>query len=119
MTTAKGMLAVWMDVPADKEEEFNDWYNTEHIPTLMRVPGFRAVQRLVATRTPMSAKAGRPPSGPRYLALYDIESEKALQSQDFDKARESPWGNRIRKFRVRRFHMVYRLIFQQGTAPGK
>ena len=31
MTTQKGtgLLMVWADVPADKEEEFNRWYNEE------------------------------------------------------------------------------------------
>ncbi len=26
-----GLRMVWMDVPADKVEEFNDWYNEEHL----------------------------------------------------------------------------------------
>jgi hypothetical protein len=37
---AKGILIAAMDfsnVPAD---EFNDWYDTEHIPERQRVPGF-------------------------------------------------------------------------------
>jgi hypothetical protein len=30
-----GLLWVWVDVPADMEEEFNRWYNEEHIPELL------------------------------------------------------------------------------------
>ena len=26
-----GLLMVWTDVPADQEEEFNRWYNEEHL----------------------------------------------------------------------------------------
>ena len=26
-----GMLAVWSEVPAEYEDEFNEWYNKEHI----------------------------------------------------------------------------------------
>ena len=26
-----GLLMVWADVPADKEDEFNRWYNEEHL----------------------------------------------------------------------------------------
>jgi hypothetical protein len=29
-----------VDVDPDYEEEFNRWYNDEHMPELLRVPGF-------------------------------------------------------------------------------
>ncbi len=119
LSRAKFLLTAGLDVPAEVEAEFNDWYNTEHIPDLMRVPGFRTVQRLVATKTPISAKSGRPPSGPKYIAFYDIESEKVLESQAFSKARESPWSDRIRKLYTRRFHNAYRLIYLPGSSPNK
>ena len=35
-----GLMMVWMDVPADKEEEFNHWYNEEHLRSCWRSPGF-------------------------------------------------------------------------------
>ena len=36
-------------VPKDAETEFNDWYETEHIPRLLRVPGWLRVRRYVVT----------------------------------------------------------------------
>src|SRR4029077_5154520 len=35
-----GLLMVWADVPASKEDEFNRWYNEEHLPERMAIPGF-------------------------------------------------------------------------------
>jgi hypothetical protein len=35
-----------MDVDADKEALFNEVYGTEHLPTLLKVPGVRAVTRM-------------------------------------------------------------------------
>ena len=35
-----GLLMVWADVPADKEPDFNRWYNEEHVAERMAVPGF-------------------------------------------------------------------------------
>jgi len=29
---AQGLLAVWTDIAPEAEAEFNEWYNTEHIP---------------------------------------------------------------------------------------
>ena len=34
-----GLLMVWADIPADKEEDFNNWYNTDTLAELLPVPG--------------------------------------------------------------------------------
>ena len=33
-----GLMMVAADIPADKEEEFNKWYQEEHLQELMSVP---------------------------------------------------------------------------------
>ena len=35
-----------MDVQPDKEALFNEVYDTEHVPTLLKVPGVHAVSRM-------------------------------------------------------------------------
>src|SRR2546430_13563153 len=35
-----GLMMVWADVPADKEKEFNRWYNEEHLAERLALPGF-------------------------------------------------------------------------------
>ena len=40
LETAKGLLAVWTDIASEIEAEFNTWYDTEHIPERLSVPGF-------------------------------------------------------------------------------
>ncbi|MFC2014802.1 hypothetical protein ACFLUP_02285 [Chloroflexota bacterium] len=62
---------------AEKESEFNEWYNTIHLPDVLETPGF-----LKATRW----EHNDPKEGDaKFLALYDIETEnientmKALQ----------------------------------------
>ncbi len=34
-----GLFMVWVDIPADKEGEFNGYYNEEHLAELLAVPG--------------------------------------------------------------------------------
>ena len=41
-----------MDVDPDKEDLFNEVYDTEHIPNLYKVPGLISVTRLVISRSP-------------------------------------------------------------------
>ena len=67
-----GLLMVWVDVPADKEEEFNRWYNEEHLQELLSIPGVLNATRYEAVR-----------SGPKHLACYELESPAVVESAAF------------------------------------
>ena len=34
-----GLMIVWADIPAEMEEDFNNWYNEEHLAERSSVPG--------------------------------------------------------------------------------
>lgn len=93
----KGFLLVLMHPPTVMEEEFNAWYDTEHIPDRLAIPGFESGQRF------HSLDGGVP----RYLAFYDLTSVDVMDSPDylrvsFDQA--TPWTKRITaRARVQRF----------------
>ena len=80
-----GLLMVWCDVPADKEPEFNRWYNEEHIAERLSVPGFLSAARYEAVK-----------GGPKHLAVYELESPAVLQSAAYKKVSENPteWTRR-------------------------
>ncbi len=64
---------VWTDVPAEIEDDFNAWYNREHLPDrILRMPGFLRGRRYVA----LNATAG----APKYLTYYDLQSTAVMQS---------------------------------------
>jgi hypothetical protein len=93
---ANGLLAVWMDMPAEKEEDFNRWYNEEHLPEVLACPGFISAVRYECT-------AGQP----RFLAIYELDSEAALTTPEMQRVRG--WGEMFAH--VRNFHeRIYRLI---------
>jgi hypothetical protein len=60
------------------ETEFNDWYDQEHIPLRMCVPGFRSAQRYIA------------PGTRHYLAIYEMESASVLQSPPYQEVKNNP-----------------------------
>src|SRR5881396_3778555 len=45
---AKGTLIAAMSIGRASEDEFHDWYDTEHLPERQRVPGFLVCQRSIA-----------------------------------------------------------------------
>ena len=62
-----GIFLVFTDVDPKHEEEFNAWYNTEHLGDLLKLPGFLDAGHYVATK-----------GGPKYLAVYELASADAL-----------------------------------------
>src|SRR5216684_2730720 len=44
---AKGILIAAMNIAHAAEDEFHDWYDTEHLPERQRVPGFLLCQRWI------------------------------------------------------------------------
>ncbi|MBI4610873.1 MAG: hypothetical protein HY726_17925 [Candidatus Rokubacteria bacterium] len=81
-----GLLMVWADVPADKEEEFNRWYNREHLAERLSIPGFLSGARYEAVR-----------GGPKHLACYELESVAVLESEAYEKVQKNPtpWTQRM------------------------
>src|SRR3954453_13674036 len=87
MPDAKALLLVTMEAPAGLEEEFNDWYDTEHLPQRCALPGFETGARFVCIDC-----------WPRWLALYDLTSPAALESEAYravSGANNTSWSRRI------------------------
>lgn len=83
----KGFLLLTMEPPAELEEEFNDWFDLEHIPGRGLTPGFDSARRFVCV------------SGwPKYLAFYDLQGLGVLDSPFYQQAAWtsfSPWTKRM------------------------
>ncbi|HEY4252693.1 MAG TPA: hypothetical protein VGM87_15885 [Roseomonas sp.] len=93
----KGILLVMMHPPPAFEEEFNAWYDTEHVPERLAVPGILTGLRFY------NADGG----APRYLAIYDLERLAVMTSPEYLRVaheRSSPWTKRVTaRARVQRY----------------
>jgi hypothetical protein len=84
---AKGTLIAAMDFSDVAPDEFDDWYDTEHIPERLRVPGFLNAERWLGAANPKQS-----------LALYDLDTVAVLQSAPYRAvggANGSPWTKRV------------------------
>jgi hypothetical protein len=84
---AKGALIAAMDFSDVAADEFNDWYDTEHIPERQRVPGFLSLQRWIGAENPRQS-----------VATYDLDSLAVLQSPGYRAIggeNLSPWSKRV------------------------
>ena len=83
----RGLLLTMTEPPPEMDEEFNAWYDTEHLPERLSIPGFRSARRWVAE--------GGPGEG-RYLATYELDSADVLASPQYLSffQKPTPWTQR-------------------------
>jgi hypothetical protein len=85
--TNRGLLLTMTEPPPAMEEEFNAWYDDEHMAERLAIPGFRSAQRWVTDCLPGQGK---------YLATYELDSLGVLESPAY-LARfqnQTPWSRR-------------------------
>jgi len=110
MAGGTGLLVVWTDIAAEYEVEFNEWYDKEHIPQLLGVPGFETGRRYQAVD-----------GIPKYIAISQLADENVLKSNAFRAVRENPtaWARKITpQFRDTQ-RGVFRQIFSHKNSPEK
>ena len=101
----KHLFVVIMDVEPAKEAAFNEIYDEEHIPMILKVPGV-----LSATRYQTSAE-----TKPKYLALYEVEDPMVPTSEAFVNAADTGrWAPEIRPHTYNRRHIIYKPMSALG-----
>jgi len=73
------LLVVHTDVDPAHEAEFNTWYNEDHVPALVRQPGFVRARRYVCVE-------GQD-QNPKYLAVYEFEREEDRKTAEYASVR--------------------------------
>lgn len=106
----KYLFIVSMDVDADKEALFNEVYDTEHVPLLSKVPGVQAAYRMEGMPFEFNLAGERlkkAHDGPKYTAIYEIDSPAVLLSPEWAAAGEKGrWPGEVRPFTHNRRHWV-------------
>ena len=89
---ANGILVPVVDFTGMAEDEFNDWYDLEHIPERLRVPGFLASERWLGADNQKIS-----------VATYELDNAGVLRSPAYDAvgnhaqggANLSVWSKRV------------------------
>jgi hypothetical protein len=93
---AAALFVVAMDIAESVEDEFNDWYDTEHIPLLTAVPGVICARRFRTLR-----------GAPRYATIYHLADPHAYASAPWCQADQTPWIKRMRRFQSNRQYLMF------------
>jgi hypothetical protein len=96
------LYVVHTDVPDDVAAEYNDWYDREHLPRLVCVPGVVRARRYVACD-----------AHPRYFTAYDLADRDAFSSPQGLQARKTPWTEKMRNLFSNTRRFTARLIVDE------
>ncbi|PRH06423.1 DUF4286 family protein [Burkholderia gladioli] len=109
-TQRPGQLCIWTDTDPRTEDDFNAWYDREHMQERVAIPGFSHARRFLA-----SDGATR-----RYLALYETVSLEVFRSEAYRQAfaQQTEWS--LRSFERMRDNQrrVGELAFAAGAGEG-
>jgi hypothetical protein len=111
----KYIFTASMDVDPDKEALFNEIYDTEHVPLLLKVPGVLAATRVKTEPLTMIIGGERKTitieGEPRYSAIYELESAEVLVSEAWAKTvDQGRWPIEVRPYVRNRRHTLKRVI---------
>jgi hypothetical protein len=99
--TPRYTVLVELDVRPDAEEDFNRWYDDEHIPMLAKVPGWVRSRRFILKEEGVAgvdtdgAKRTGPP--PKYLAVHEWASQEKQESDAYKQAMNTPWRTKVQE----------------------
>ena len=83
---AEGMVLYAATVPAAMSDEFDAWYNEEHLARMSKVPGVLRARRFRVRESEQPHK---------YFAIYDLTDPSVEKSQDWEDAVNTPWTEKL------------------------
>jgi len=103
--SGKGMLLVWMDIAPPAQDDFNEWYDREHLTDRVSVPGFLNGRRFQALS-----------GGPEFFAVYETRGPATLTSAAYlDRLQHpTPWTVRV----MPHFRNTVRGVCRQAVRAG-
>ena len=99
---AKAVSLQLVTVPTDLEQEYNEFYDKEHLADTLRTPGYARARRFLAVDPD--------PSG-RYAVIYEMERLDAMTPEHVHRLQNTPWA---KKMDVHRFVNLFKKFSLMG-----
>ena len=98
------ILVVMMDVESGHEAEFDRWYNEEHLPERLEIPGYVSARRF---------KLEEGNGVLKYLCIWELEDESPLERDQnkMQRARPSKIRDEANKYITERARGLYKQIY--------
>ena len=99
------ILLIQMDIPAELEDDFNHYYNTQHVPNLLQVDGVHSCTRYRLEQSSNEDMA-------RYAAIYEVDEPNIHETEKWSRQAdiECEWMTKIRPHTYNRTFSSFRKI---------
>jgi len=101
---APWMYIVHTDIPDHIVDEYNAWYDKEHLPRCANIPGVLRARRY----TSVASTSGN--IGPKYLTTYELTGPDVWESPAAQVARKTPWTEKMRSLFSNTRRALYQLV---------
>lgn len=103
---AQGLLVSAMNVAPEFDAEFNEWYDTEHLPRLAQIPGVLAARRYTS-----------PGAGHKYVSTYHLASTEICASKAWQEAANTKWTEKMKLHLKDRLRLVLKRYMRTRPLP--
>lgn len=103
-------IAMWWDVAAEWQQEFENWHTHEHLPERMGIPGFLRGSRWASAD-----------GGPGYFVMYELERHETLSSPGYLARlnQPSPWSTKLMPQHRHMVRSQCRVLHSAGSGIGR
>jgi len=101
---APWMYIVHTDIPDHIVDEYNAWYDKEHLPRCVNIPGVLRARRYMS----VACTSGN--AGPKYLTAYELTGPDVWESPAARAARKTPWTEKMRSLFSNTRRALYKLV---------
>jgi hypothetical protein len=105
----QGILAIWSDVDAAGEEDYNAWYDREHLYERVDIPGFHRGYHYVTVC-----------GAPKFFTYFVIDNAAVVASQAYlaQANQPSPWTRRVLPYFRNTNRTACTVVYRQGRGYG-
>jgi len=103
---AQGLLVSAMNIATELEAEFNEWYDTEHLPRLAALTGVLAARRFTS-----------PGPGHKFVATYHLASPEICASKAWHEAANTQWTEKLQPHLQDRLRLVLKRYVRTRPLP--
>jgi hypothetical protein len=103
---ARGLLVSAVNIAPEADAEFNEWYDSEHLPRLANIPGVLSARRFTS-----------PGAGYKYVATYHLSSPEVCASKAWQDAAATPWTEKLKSQIQDRLRLVLKRYVRARPLP--
>ncbi|CBQ70808.1 conserved hypothetical protein [Sporisorium reilianum SRZ2] len=92
--TARYLVTNSVDVKDEVRDEYNKWFEEEHLPMLSKVPGWKRSRRFTLIDNGVNgldATEGMADAVPKCLGLHEYDTDNPEDTQEYKDACSTPW----------------------------